>query len=191
MGLEKLVELIGNGLDKVDLSKIPDALRKIKPDTWAKLGLGAAGGVALGTLIRQPEINKEKATNKRTQDENARLQALIVSYNEQFVEQKRKLEALKVYQFISHMKEYGNMISCLTYQYGAREYIILLDGPKRWGKLKIPREATDFFNAFQKVVDGKDVSKTEGDAIKNYIYSKYKKEIESLQECDFHEVMNV
>lgn len=175
-------------LKKIDFSKIPITLKKIKPETWAKIAIGAAGGIVLGALIRQPEINKLKNVDKKALDENERLRLLIKSYHEEFHELKTRFEALKAYQLGEHIREYGDLLSYVMYQYAAKEYIELSRKTDVNKKIIIPEESKEFYFAFKEVINGKKLSSKHAKAIKEYIYPKYKNEIESLKECSFDEI---
>lgn len=175
-------------IKKIDLSVIPNTLKKIKPETWAKIAIGAAGGVVLGALIRQPEINRLKNADKKALSENERLRLLIKSYHEEFHELKTRFEALKAYQLGEHIREYGDLLSYVMYQYAAKEYIELSRKTNANKQVVIPEESEVFYFAFKEVINGKKLSSKHAKAIKEYIYPKYKNEIESLKECSFDDI---
>lgn len=169
---------------------VPKTLKKIKPETWAKLAIGATGGVIIGALIRQPEINKLKNIDKKALSENERLHLLIKSYHEEFHELKTRFEALKAYQLGEHIREYGDLLSYVMYLYAAKEYIELSRKTNDNKPIILPEAAKEFYSAFKSVINGKKLSPKDEKAIKEYIYPKYKKEIESLKECSFDEILD-
>lgn len=166
-------------------------VKNIKTSTWIALGSGIGIGVAGGALLRQPEINKLSEQVKAGQSEVERLQLIIRGYHEQFVAQKAKLDILQANEYADQAKqEHEDARSIIMYQYAAKEYVEIWLKPRgNNGVLVLPEKEYSYYQVFNKVLNGETLEQDDKKKVQNYIYPKYKKEIEGLVEYDFDELL--
>lgn len=167
-----------------------DFVKGIKPRTWLLIGsplLGVVGGV----LLRQPKINKLTEQNKKYQSENERLHLLIDGYHEQFVAMRAKVDALQAKEYADQAKEAGESArSVIMYQYAAKEYIELSLRPRgENGVLVLPEKEYNYYIIFKRVLGGEMLEPGDAKKLQNYIYPKYRKQIEGLIEFDFSDLL--
>ena len=93
-------------------------------------------------------------------------------------------KGLKAYQFNARNKARNYTRGALIFQYAYKEYLELLMHSVDTGMVKLSQEETIFFNIFDKVIEGQNVSDSEKEAIKEDILYRYKTRIDNLQECD-------
>lgn len=70
-----------------------------------------------------------------------------------------------------------------------KDYLLLLLHRLKNGAKLEPIDIR-FFNTFDKVIEGKPLSDTDKEKIREYIMARHKTEIENLQECDCSAIMN-
>lgn len=156
----------------------------IATSTIVAVLISVLGGAAAGALSRQPEINRLKAQVRKLQAEVERLQNVIRMKDRQIKQLLVQYKGLKAYQFNARNKARNYTRGALIFQYAYKEYLGLLMRSVDTGKVKLSQEETIFFNIFDKVIDGQQVSDSEKEAIKEYILYRYKTQIDNLQECD-------
>ena len=161
-----------------------------KPSTWIFLS-GGLIGVAGGVLLRQPEVNKLSEEIQKSHSEIERLQVIVQSYHEEFVRMQANVDILKAKGFAEDAKkESENGRACIMYQYAAKEYIELCLRPRDdRGVLVLPEKEYNYYLIFQKVMNGDMLEKEDAKNLQNYVYPKYKKEIEGLIEFNFDELL--
>ena len=142
------------------------------------------GGATVGALSRQPEINSLQAQVRKLQSEVERLQNVIRMQDRQIKQLLVQYKGLKAYQFNARNKARNYTRGALIFQYAYKEYLELLMHSVDTGMVKLSQEETIFFNIFDKVIEGQNVSDSEKEAIKEYILYRYKTQIDNLQECD-------
>lgn len=154
-----------------------------KPSTWLFLG----GGIAGGALIRQPKVNKLKKEVRAARSSEKRLKAIIYDYHEAFIVTKAKMEVLQAKNNIDEAKKkerYGR--SLILYQYATKEYIeICLKTRYTHGKDNLSVKEINHYRIFQRVLNGEELVQEDARSIQNYIYPKYKRQIDGLIEYDF------
>ena len=165
--------------------------RTIKPGTWLLLGGVLSFGLAGGVLLRQPEINRLSEAAQKAQSEVESLRRLVQAYHDKFVELKASNEVLKAKAFEDNAKYNGvDMRAVIMYQYAAQEYIELFTRPQDEQGIRILSEKEyNYYQIFKKVVGGERLDEEDAKKLQNYIYPKYKKEIEGLIEVDFEALM--
>lgn len=166
-------------------------VKNIKPRTWITLGSGLGLGVAGGVLLRQPEINKLSEAVKKSQSEQERLQLLVQEYHEVFVAIKANKDIIQADEYVEQAKRANeDARSIIMYQYAAKEYIEIGLKPRGDnGILVLPEKEYEYYLTFQKVQNGEKLEQDDAKKIQNYIYPRYKKQIENLVEYDFEELM--
>lgn len=166
-------------------------VKRIKPTTLMAWSGGVGMGLAGGVLICQPQIDSLGEEVKKGQSEAERLQNIIRRYHEQFIGLKAKLETLQTKEYIEQAKQDKKDIrSVVMYQYAAKEYIgICLRQKGDDGEQSISEKENSFHLIFQKVLNGEKIGNDDARKIQNYVYPKYKKEIDNLIEVDFDELL--
>ena len=120
-------------------------------------------GFITGALIRQPQINKLKEQVKLLQKDNRRLLALINGQQQEYQNLLVEHKALKALQFRKKAKSKERLEENLIMQYAIRAYLVLLLKSGRHGQ-KMEKVEIVFFNAFEKAINGKNLST--GDKVK-------------------------
>ena len=151
--------------------------------------LSAIGGFLIGFLIRQPKINKLKKHIEKLQKEIGRLQHDNQKYHDDFQNALLHLKSLKAINNIKRKKAKENAAGILIFQYGMKDYLLLLLHMLKTGA-KVETIDIRFFNTFDKVIEGKVISDKDKEIIRDYIISRHKTEIENLQECDCSVIIN-
>lgn len=145
--------------------------------------LSASGGIILGCVIRQPEINKLKGQIKDLQKDNSKIKKLMIQQQEALQKMLNKQAALRFTQ-IAEKKRIGDEIRgliCEGYLY--KEYIDLLDrAVNTGGSDNFLEEEKQFFELSTRWVEGKKLTKNEEKALVDYILYKYKREIRKKQD---------
>ena len=97
-------------------------------------------------------------------------------------------KALKALQFRKKAKSKERLEENLTMQYAIRAYLVLLLKSGRHGQ-KMEKAEVVFFNAFEKVVNGKKLSTSDKVKIRDYIMEHHKADIKALRECEIAPVL--
>lgn len=145
---------------------------------------GLAGFIA-GALSRQPEINELKEQVRFLQEEVDRLHGVIRVQNEQIRELKIRYTALKGSDYSEKMRQRGYLRGSIMYQYAFKDYLEILIKADRNGRIEMNEEQIRFYNAFGKILSGKDITDDDRKVVMDYILSKHRKKIDDLQEPDF------
>ena len=146
--------------------------------------LAGTGGVSIGALLRQPEINSLKAAIAKLQEELTRVNNLTNSTLKDIEIIRLKLKIESNEKLLQELKGTGTLKEgSIAYAYCLKEYIeikirFLLKN------LDITQEQAEFVDAFSIILDDK-VSKSEEEIrikefIKEFIFKKYKSEIDQL-----------
>ena len=149
--------------------------------------IGLFGFIA-GALIRQPQINKLKEQVKLLQKDNRRLLALVNGQQQEYQKLLVEHKALKALQFRKKAKSKERLEENLTMQYAIRAYLVLLLKSGRHGQ-KMEKAEVVFFNAFEKVINGKKLSTSDKVKIRDYIMEHHKADIKALRECEIAPVL--
>lgn len=156
---------------------------------WIVGGLIAIGSFLLGFLIPQPQINKLKKQVELLQKDNSKLIGLIEARQAEYKELLVQHKALKALQHRKKAASKEMLTENLVMQYAIREYLSLL-----LKRVKYERELTKteilFFNAFEKVIDGKKLSTSDKVKIRDHIMATYPAEIKKLMPCEYSEVLD-
>ena len=149
--------------------------------------IGLFGFIA-GALICQPQINKLKEQVKLLQKDNRRLLALVNGQQQEYQNLLVEHKALKALQFRKKAKSKERLEENLTMQYAIRAYLVLLLKSGRHGQ-KMEKAEVVFFNAFEKVINGKKLSTSDKVKIRDYIMEHHKADIKALRECEIAPVL--
>ena len=178
---------ICNAAKQIPVQNAIRFVKGIKPSTWIILGSGISIGVAGGVLLCQPEINKLSDQINANQTEMERLHTVIQGYHEVFQATRDKLDVLQAKEYADNVKIEGkNIRAVVMYQYATKEYIELCLRPRDENGIPnwTPKESS-YYVIFKKVVNGETLEREDKKNLQNYVYPKYKKEIEDLVEFDF------
>ena len=156
---------------------------------WIIGGLIALGSFLLGFLIRQPQINKLKKQVELLQKDNSKLIGLIEARQAEYKELLVQHKALKALQHRKKAASKELLAENLVMQYAIREYLSLL-----LKRVKYEQELTKteilFFDAFEKVIDGKKLSTSDKVKIRDHIMAQYPAEIKKLMPCEYGDVLD-
>lgn len=147
----------------------------------ALIGIGA---FLTGFWIRQPRVNKLKKQVDTLQKDNNRLISLCESKQNEYRELLVQHKALKALQFRKKAALQDKMTESISMQYAIIEYVSLLIKRVKHGQ-ELSKEEVMFFNAFEKVIDGKANSTNDKVKILNYVKAQHGTEIKQLKECEF------
>lgn len=142
-----------------------------------------------GFLIRQPKINKLKKQIELLQKDNRKLIEMITDKQQNYQELLIQHKALKALQFRKKSAIKEQMTENLVIQYAIKEYLTLLLKNGRYEKL-LEKDEIIFFEAFEKVIDGKKLSASDKVKIRDYVMELYGREIKQLRECDYAPVLD-
>ena len=151
--------------------------------------LVGAGGLIIGALSRQFEINRLKEQVKKLQSEIKRLQELVTEQNRQIEELKRRYYLVRGLHIIEKQRRKNITIGALVFQYAFKEYIDMLV-IKSSGRSLSEIELI-FFKSFVIVLESKkQLSQEEKIAMKDFILKKYNYAIKHMQELNPEEMTN-
>lgn len=149
----------------------------------------AIGSFLTGFLIRQPKINKLKKQIEMLQQDNSKLLNLIDESRQNYQELLIQHKALKALQFRKKSALKEQITETLVMQYAIKEYLMLLLKSGKYNN-ELEKSEIIFFNAFEKLIDGKKISTSDKVKIRDYITEKYKTEIKHLKECEYTPVID-
>lgn len=146
------------------------------------------GGFLTGFLIRQPKINKMKKKIEQLQNDNSKLIEMITAMKQNYRELLIQHKSLKALQFRKKTEFKERMKENLVMQYAIKEYLTLLMKSGRYDK-KLEKNKILFFEAFEKVIDGKKLSTSNKVEIRDYIIKQHGREIKQSKECEYTDIM--
>lgn len=144
--------------------------------------LTGVGGLVIGALSRQPEINKLKEQVRVLQTQVSRLQATIHEQQRQIEELKIRVNTLKAWNFVEKRRALGITRGYLILQYGFKEYVELTILQARGQS--VSEEEQRFFNVFNLMITGSAIEEEDKAFIKLFISSRYRYQIENLIAMD-------
>lgn len=146
--------------------------------------LAGAGGLSLGALIRQPQINALKAQVTKLQKELADMHVLADKVMKDIEILKLKMQLQQNEDLLDQLKGKGELdLGHLVYAYGLKEYLEIKQSYLIEGKDITEAEAV-FADSFAMFLDDK-ISDDENGIIqkkyiRGYLLEKYSAEINSL-----------
>ena len=159
--------------------------------------LSGTGGLCLGALIRQPEINELKAQIQKLQEELIRMQGVVKDVMKDVEILQLKLQLAKNNDVLESLKKMAEGqedtdLGTLTYAYCLKEYLEL-----KVNFLIMERDITEeeavFVDAFALVLNEHIPEGEAGEElmryIKEYIKRKYQNELTMLQAPDLKQVL--
>ena len=151
--------------------------------SWIWIPIAALAGFFIGFFVRQPKINKLKSQVISLQKQLGNLQNKMIGYQDSFDNLYIQYKGLKVLQLKKKAEYEGKLKDNLILQYGMKAYLeMLLDTVKK--SRKLTAEEFAFYRAFDDVIEGKQVGTNAFLKIKEYVLSKYKREVSALTPCD-------
>ena len=152
---------------------------------YALIGaLIAIASFITGFLIRQPKINKLKKQLELLQSDNHKLLDMVNEKKKEYQELHVQHMALKALQFRKKSASKERIVENLIMQYAIHAYLTLLIKSGRYEK-ELCKDEIIFFNAFEKVINGKKLSSGDKVKIRDYVMDCYSAEIKKLNECEF------
>lgn len=156
--------------------------------------LAGTGGLSLGALIRQPEINELKAQVVKLQEELSRMHTLSNDVLKDIEILKLKMQLHQNEDILAQLKGQDEMsIGRLIYAYGLKEY---LEVKQKYliEEMDITEREAVFVDAFSmfldnRVADDKD-GKLQKEFLRGYLMEKYASEIDALVPPDLLEVVS-
>lgn len=146
------------------------------------------GGFLAGFLTQQPKINNLKKQVELLQKDSRKLEAMISDQQRKFQELRIQHKAFKALQFRKKSEIKEQMTENLVFQYAIKEYLTLLLKNGRDGQ-KLEKDEITFFESFEKIIDGKNISTSDKVKIRDYIMEHHGCEIKQLKECEYTEIM--
>jgi len=153
---------------------------------WGFLAAGAVGGIVVGAVARQPEVNKLHSQVRSLHEETKRLNRLVDEQNRQINVVKTKYDVMNGMNRIKNAKDAGKLKGAVMYSYLLKEYIDvkyrIYNDPE-----DLTPEEIQFDTCFSKELSGL-VPPEDRAAMKYYlrmyIREKYADQIDNLEECD-------
>jgi len=156
--------------------------------------LAASGGVSLGALIRQPQINELKAQVLKLQKELDKMQTIVRDVLKDIEILSLKMQLQQNEDILNQLKGKDEMdIGKLVYAYGLKEY---LEIKQKYLILNedISEEEAVFADAFAMFLDNRIPSGNDGviqkKFIRGYLMERYHNEIENFVAPDLEELVS-
>ena len=155
--------------------------------------LAGAGGLSLGALIRQPQINTLKAEIVKLQEELGRMQSLSNDVMKDIEILKLKMQLQQNEDLLAQLNGRDELdIGHLVYAYGLKEYLEIKQNYLVDGKDITEAEAI-FVDSFTMFLDNKVTDDNNGliqkRFIREYLKEKYSEEIKNLTPPDLNAVI--
>lgn len=155
-------------------------MKFLKDKLWAILLLIV--GLFTGLLLRQPQVNRLKKQVQTLITDNGRLVKLNSKIQKDYAELLLNVKALRAFSF-EKKKVKGNLAENVILQYSLYDYLTILLKCIRAGE-KLEKEELRFLNAFEKVVNGDNLSNGDKNIIKDYTFKRHEQEIKKQMPCD-------
>lgn len=145
--------------------------------------LGATGGVVVGILIRQPEINKLQNQVRCLQKDIEQLENVIEEQNAEIAQMIVNYKTLKIYQISKRQQLRGSIKDGLICQYAANDYLTLLINCIN-PETKMTKDEIHFYKTYTKMLSDDQIDAAEIEILRPIILNKHPHEIKNLVECD-------
>lgn len=142
------------------------------------IAAAAVGGLVVGALVRQPEINRLKEQVRTLQKEIVRLQSVLKEQQRQINEFKIRLQTLKAHSFVERQRLQGITRGFLYLQYGFKEYVELTLQQARGREL--PESELAFYNIFNALMSEQEVGDEQKLLVARYVKDRYGYQIDHL-----------
>lgn len=149
--------------------------------------LSGAGGVVIGILVRQPEINKLQNQVEMLQADVSELESVVEEQNNEIAQMLVNYKALKIYQFFQRRQMKDSIQEQLICQYAAADYLNLLLDCVSAGK-KMNAEEIRYYKMYGKMLEDNQIDDCELETLRPIILERHGSEIERMQECDLRTV---
>ena len=152
----------------------------------AALGLG--GGVGIGLLLRQPEINKLHKQVKMLQGDVGRLQSVIEEQNQEIAQLIVEYKAVSVIHFFQRSAMKEEIEDILLDQYAAADYLhLLLDCVN--GDYIMEPDDVRFYKSFGRMLSNEPIDYDDEEFVKEYVRMRHSGQIRRLELCDTESVL--
>lgn len=147
--------------------------------------LCTTGGTVLGTLIRQPEINKLKKQIKDLQKDNSRIKKLMRQQQENLETMLVEYSKIQFYHVLTKRKIKQNIRGEIVIGYELKEYVDLLKrSVAEKGVYGFSEREKEFFELSTQLVEGKNLNASQEKFMSDYVIKKYKKEILRIKDVN-------
>lgn len=158
---------------------------KVMMAIGAALGLG--GGVGMGLLLRQPEINKLHKQVKMLQGDVERLQAVVEEQDQEIAQLIVEYKAVSVIHFFQRSAMKEEIEDKLLNQYAAADYLrLLLDCVN--GDYKMEPDDVRFYKSFGRMLNNEPIDYDDKEFVKEYVRVRHSGQIRRLEICDTENV---
>ena len=153
------------------------------------IGFSGSGGVVVGCLMRQPEINRLRKMVRQLNDKNSELRKLLDKQMQQIDVMEDELRAYKFFNVIQKREARIELRKNLLAQYACKEYIdILLKKDKNRGE-KLDDNQERFFCIMDNYISSKEVVAEDKKYMDHYIITKYKNNIRKCEKWDYRQIV--
>lgn len=142
------------------------------------VGVAAGSAFVAGMASRQPEISRLRKQVELLQGEIARLHRVIEEQQRQIRELTLRFKTLSAINFIEKRRVKGITRGFIIFQYAFREYIELLIAQN--SEKNISERQKIFFNCFNLIVSGGEITNDGALFVKDYVNEIYKYQIDNL-----------
>lgn len=140
--------------------------------------LCTTGGTVLGTLIRQPEINKLKKQIKELQKDNSRVKQLMRQQQENLEKMLVEYSSIRFYHVLTKRKIKQSIRGEIVIGYELKEYVDLLKRSiNEKGVHNFSEREKEFFELSMQLIEGENMNISQEKFMSDYVIKKYKKEI--------------
>ncbi len=149
--------------------------------------LSAGGGLVVGLLVRQPEINRLQKQVEELQADVDQLETIAEEQNHEIAQMLLNYKALKIYQFTQRRQLKESIQDELICQYAALDYLTLLVDSVEPGS-KMSADNIRFYKTYGKAIEDGEIDDNELEALKPFVLANHSSEIDRLKECDIRPV---
>lgn len=145
--------------------------------------MGTALGAVIGTVIRQPEINKLKKQIKTLQANMAELEDVIERQNDEIARLYASYRAIGALRFLKKSEARASLKEALILQYATVEYLELVLACAR-GNAELCDADIHFYKAYGRLVSESDASPADQQLVESYVMGKHSFSINALHQAD-------
>lgn len=151
--------------------------------------IAGAGGLIMGALIRQPEINDLHKQVRSLQKNSEQLLEVVRAQNSDIAEMEVRYQALKAYQVFQRSDLKKQIKESLVFQYATSDYFELVLHRIDSGRDFDDAEA-GFYLAFSQMLVGKTLSPEQKQIVFSYTKERHASEIEAMRPCDVEGIID-
>lgn len=153
------------------------------------LGFSGTGGVVVGCLVRQPQINRLRKMVRQLSDANSELRRMLDEQMQLIEALQDEIRAYKFFNWIKKGRIKRELRKNLIAQYACKEYIDILLRKDKNRKEILDADQQRFFDAMDNYINGKDITSEDKSYMDNYVIMKYKNSIRKCEKWDYHQMI--